>query len=94
MWCDASLRGTKVMAQYSEFETTQNLFVSVLIDVLLDLLNPNTLVSFPTVISQRTTFFIPSYALSLTPLICSLCLSLSLPLTYSPLCFTFKGQTH
>jgi hypothetical protein len=87
LWCDASLRGKKVMAQYSKFEITQKLFISVLIDILFVLLITNTQVSFPTVISQPTPFFIISFARFLTPLIHSLSFSLSLSSAYSPLCF-------
>jgi hypothetical protein len=55
------------MAQFSKFEDTQKLFLSVLIDVSLVMLNPNTQVSFIMVISQPTPFLILSYAPPLTP---------------------------
>jgi hypothetical protein len=77
------------MAQFGKLETTQKLFISVSIDVLFVLLNPNTLVSY-----QLKPFLVLSYTLSLTPLIYSLCLSLPLfrllPTLFLPATISYK----
>jgi hypothetical protein len=67
LWWNALLSGTKVTAQFSKFETIQKLFIYVLIAVYFVLLNPNTQVSFPTVISKPMPFLVsPMLHLSLT----------------------------
>jgi len=81
VWC--LVKGNKSHGKVTQrIWNHRKLIISMLIDALFVPFIWNTHVSFPTVISQPMPFYILSYALSLTQLICfSLSLSPSLLLT-------------